>query len=230
MRKAKRLARLRAEAPNRPPYWVDKSGTAQVVILDQRWEAFFRENLTVVEGFVDQRLTAYLQAQNPNSPGIVRKLRLPRYRRLTQARLFWSKLKERLAMAGEPNRFMDVYRRQPLDSSYSIDHFLPWSFVAHDQLWNLLPVETTTNSSKGDALPAFDYIEPLAAFHWTALAYMNDYPKALEDYETCFQQSTAELKFQGGPAFTRRYREMLIPQLQIAANQGFPSDWRINPI
>jgi HNH endonuclease len=41
----------------------------------------------------------------------------------------------------------------PLDDAFSIDHFLPWSFVAHDLLWNLTPVFGTTNSKKGDALP-----------------------------------------------------------------------------
>jgi hypothetical protein len=34
-----------------------------------------------------------------------------------------------------------------------LDHYLPWSFVAHDQLWNLIPTFPEVNSSKSNYLP-----------------------------------------------------------------------------
>jgi hypothetical protein len=36
---------------------------------------------------------------------------------------------------------------------------LPWSFVAHDQLWNLTPTSPEVNSSKSDNLPANTYFD-----------------------------------------------------------------------
>jgi len=37
--------------------------------------------------------------------------------------------------------------------NFDIDHFIPWSFVTHDQLWNLAPIEKSLNSSKSNKLP-----------------------------------------------------------------------------
>ncbi|MFO7585650.1 MAG: HNH endonuclease domain-containing protein [Anaerolineales bacterium] len=37
--------------------------------------------------------------------------------------------------------------------AYSLDHFLPWRYVAHDLLWNILPASKSVNSSKSDSLP-----------------------------------------------------------------------------
>ena len=225
VRKARQLARAKADSPDRPPYWVDGVGGSQKIILDPVWEVFFFENLAVLEAFVDHRLAVYLQNQNPNSPGIVRKLRLPVRRQLAGPRAFWLALRDRLQEANQAEVFADIYTRQVLSDRFSLDHFLPWSFVAHDQLWNLAPVSAVTNSRKGDALPVASYITALATLHWTALTRMTDHRKAMEEYELCFQQTIADLQQQGLAAFVRRYFAMLTPQLQIASNQGFPIGW-----
>lgn len=44
-------------------------------------------------------------------------------------------------------------------TSFALDHFLPWSFVVHDRLWNLLPADPRANSAKGDHVPDRGYIE-----------------------------------------------------------------------
>ena len=36
---------------------------------------------------------------------------------------------------------------------YEVDHFVPSSYVAHDELWNLLPMDSSLNSSKNNKLP-----------------------------------------------------------------------------
>jgi hypothetical protein len=225
VRKARQLAKARAGSRDRPPYWLEGTGSMQRIVLDSTWEAFLRDNLGVLEAFVDQRLAVYLQNQNPNSPGVVRKLRLPVRRQLAASRAYWLTLRDRLRLANQEKVFADIYTRQVLADRFSIDHFLPWSFVAHDQLWNLAPVSTVTNSRKGDALPSSNYITALATLHWTALALMADNRKAMEEYELCFQQTTAALQQQGPAEFVRRYCDILTPQLQIATNQGFPGGW-----
>ena len=48
----------------------------------------------------------------------------------------------------------DIYTGLPVnETDMSLDHFIPWSFVLHDRLWNLAPVSTAINSSKSDSLP-----------------------------------------------------------------------------
>ncbi|MBK5968358.1 MULTISPECIES: HNH endonuclease domain-containing protein [Thiorhodovibrio] len=48
-------------------------------------------------------------------------------------------------------------------------HHLPWSFVVHDQLWNLIPVPPSVNSAKSNRLPAADYLEPFTRLQHQAL-------------------------------------------------------------
>ena len=39
---------------------------------------------------------------------------------------------------------------------FDIDHFVPWSFVANDELWILAPMEKRLNCSKSNKLPVWD--------------------------------------------------------------------------
>lgn len=43
-----------------------------------------------------------------------------------------------------------------------VDHFIPWSFIKNDNLWNLVLACPTCNRSKNDKLPDARYLEILA--------------------------------------------------------------------
>ena len=43
----------------------------------------------------------------------------------------------------------------------AVDHFVPWSFVHSDELWNFVLTSTSLNSSKGSKLPAERYLQQL---------------------------------------------------------------------
>ena len=40
--------------------------------------------------------------------------------------------------------------------AYDVDHFIPWSFVMNDELWNLMPMDSSLNSAKSNKLPKWD--------------------------------------------------------------------------
>lgn len=50
-------------------------------------------------------------------------------------------------------RYWDSHIEQ---NEYEIDHFVPWSFVTNDEMWNLIPVNPSLNASKRDKLPNWD--------------------------------------------------------------------------
>lgn len=50
----------------------------------------------------------------------------------------------------------DVFTGQPMEGKYDIDHFIPWSFVMNDELWNLMPMDASLNSSKSNRLPKWN--------------------------------------------------------------------------
>lgn len=52
--------------------------------------------------------------------------------------------------------------RQLRPDKIDVDHFIPWSFIKDDNLWNLVLACPTCNRKKNDKLPAGDYLIALA--------------------------------------------------------------------
>jgi hypothetical protein len=227
-REIQTMAKESQKTPFASLYYFDDSGASDSIRLNDSWRSFLTENLGIVQSFADYHLALYLQARNPNVPGVVNKLRAPTMRQLTAARDFWWFVRSDFEKAGKAVQFKDIYSEQQLGDSFSIDHFLPWSFVVHDLLWNLTPVEPATNSSKSDILPDLDlYLPRLAKLHFSAIEVARKHPKFLEDYIDCFKQEAESLLSLGENGFAIKYREVIVPQAQIAMNQGFQSGWKI---
>jgi phage repressor protein C with HTH and peptisase S24 domain len=218
------LAKESQTTPFASPYWFNDEN----ICLNPSWQHFLTDNMGVVQAFAEHHLAVYLQTRNPNVPGVVNKLRAPTERRLNEARQFWQFVRAEFAKSGRSTRFRDIYSEQPLAQNFSIDHFLPWSFVVHDLFWNLTPVEPATNSAKNDVLPDLDlYLPRLANLHFEAIEVANSRPKLLEDYTDCFRLDAAELAATGASSLETKFREVILPQAQIAMNQGFQSGWRM---
>lgn len=204
------------------PYWLGDGR----IHLNESWRAFLLENIAMVEAFAEYHFAHYLQVRNPNVPGIVNKLRAPVARQLGDARRFWRLVRHGFEQSGKADLFGDIYAGRPLGDDFAIDHFLPWSFALHDLLWNLTPVESGTNSSKSDSLPDIElYLPRLARLHFEVVETMQSHPRLLEDHTDCFKLEPSDLLALGEDGLTAKYREVVIPQAQIAMNQGFPSGW-----
>ncbi len=60
------------------------------------------------------------------------------------------------------NVVLDFYTNEPIDfNDISIDHFIPWSYMYSDDLWNLVITSKTNNSSKSNRVPKKELIEKL---------------------------------------------------------------------
>jgi phage repressor protein C with HTH and peptisase S24 domain len=218
------LAQTSQKGPMPTPYWLDEDQ----VRLNLSWRHFLLDNLGVVRAFAEYHFTRYLQARNPNVPGIVNKLTAPTERNLRLPRQFWQFVKQRFQETGNPHRFRNIYSDRPLTERFTIDHFLPWSFVAHDLLWNLAPVDAATNSSKGDMLPDLEtYLPKLVSLHVGAIEAAKERPGLLEDYTEAFKLDISGLLALGEDGLRVRYRDMMSSQAQIAANQGFQTGWKL---
>jgi hypothetical protein len=89
-------------------------------------------------------------------------------------------------------------------------------------------VEPETNSSKNDVLPDLDlYLPRLANLHFDAIDAAKRRPKFLEDYTNCFERDVVDLLALGPKEFLAKYRDVIMPQAQIARNQGFQAGWKI---
>ena len=108
----------------------------------------------------------------------------------------------------------------------SMDHFIPWSFVLHDQMWNLVPTFKNINSQKSDNLFNYeDYIEGLAKLQYDAFCFVVDENKKdeIEEYRGILRVPDAvAFKAEGSyEEFFKRYKDGTCPIYNIAANQGF---------
>jgi hypothetical protein len=202
------------------------------VELDPGWVEYFRQNRHVIEGWLDMRLVGYLQARNPSVPAIPLKIHPPHQRDLGAAREWW---KEALA----DHEFREIYTGVPFGADgydaygpMSVDHFIPWSFVLHDESWNLAPMFRDTNSSKGNRLPDMDaYLRPFCYQQFDALVTLQgrrrkhrkmfDSYLAIDPHVGEYERTDAARE-----SFTRAVSRVVVPLHQIAANQGFPT-WRI---
>ena len=226
LRRSTVIQKLAGESQSTPlacPYWFINGE----IRLNQGWRSFLSENAAVVRAFAEHHLAQYLQARNPNVPGVINKLTVPLVRQLSAAITFWRTVRAELDRQGTPGEIVDIYTGHPLPERFSIDHFLPWSFVAHDLLWNLTPVEPVTNSSKSDVVPDLGlYLPRMAKLQLSAIQALQGRERLLEDYTDCFQLDVPGLMSLGEEGLLKRYQAVVLPQAQIAINQGFQAGWR----
>lgn len=204
------------------PYRLIEMRDRLLVELAPGWRDWLTANQALVLGFAEQQLARYLQARNPNVPGVIKKLELPRRRSLALARIRWAQIIDRAGAGG----LVDIFSNEALQERFEVDHFLPWSFVVHDEFWNLAPVNPATNRSKSDHLPALDlYLPRLAGLHADVLRQRRLPSGLAEAYAGFFGVSPSQLSGLTQNWIEERYSQLIRPLAQIAANQGFPAHW-----
>lgn len=135
------------------PYTLGKSSKLKKEIrFNPAWVRMIQDNTVSIMGWIQYEKVKWLQMNNPEVPGLVYKLAPldEKMRRLGNVRKLWEGILEL-----HPVR--DVFTQQPLEKKqYDVDHFVPWSFVMNDELWNLMPMNSSLNSSKSNRLPRWD--------------------------------------------------------------------------
>ena len=201
-------------------------GKKDKIVINDCWVDYLKENYRVIKSWIYYKLICFLQKRNPNVPAIAFKLEAPKQRKLKEATELWKKI------IGV-NKLRDIYTGAEFNEvafqehgGLSIDHFIPWSFVLHDQMWNLVPTFKNVNSKKSDKLLLFDnYIEEFCNTQYKAFSYICDKKirSSLEEYMDVlnldnpydyFKHSTLE-------SFSKNIKQCISPLYQIAENQGF---------
>lgn len=194
--------------------------------LAEAWFDYLTEHLEVIRGFCNWNLVLYLQSKNPTVGNISGKLNAPEERDLRAAKIFWG-----IALKGTGTHKCIFSGRDVPIVGFSLDHFLPWSFVAHDALWNICPTIPDVNSAKGDRLPSLDhYLSAFVDLQFDAVqrvAASGKDESVLEDYSLLFgTASKTELVAIPRDRFQMDLENVIRPQIQIATNCGFPPGWK----
>lgn len=209
-----RIAELAATSAY-APYRIAKDA----IEVHDTWADYLRRHSYILRSFAYWHLVRFLQKHNPNVIGLSEKLLKPTARVLKTAGKFWKEY-----IASEPDQVC-IYSGEPLTlTNLSLDHFLPWSYVAHDQLWNIIPTPKSVNSAKNDWLPSFElYFDAYAKLQFEGFQYhvSRGNEKLLEDYYVLFSQDLNSLQQQPFTWFREQLKRQVLPQLQTAQNLGF---------
>ena len=136
------------------PYTITyDNGYNKKIILNEEWIRFINDNFDILKNWIQLKKIFFLQKRNPGVPGIIYKLGdESEKRRLGKARDLWKLYSE---IKKEP--LMDIYTEDYLiDNQFDLDHFIPWTYIANDELWNLTPMTKSLNCSKSNNLPDWD--------------------------------------------------------------------------
>ena len=205
-------------------YSLHKNGSDFYIVLNPAWDTYLHAHYNILVDFAYWNLTLFLQTRNPNVPAIPNKLIRPEARNsLSKQHDYW----DMVMTIGGPIRC--IYTNTELHpNDYALDHFIPWSFVSHDLLWNLIPSDGSINSSKSNKLPELDfYLPKLAALQHHSLQLIlnaNKEPKVLEDYVS-LGYTARELANMDDEHFRELYERTFNPINQIALNMGFET-WK----
>lgn len=133
------------------PYYMEFiSHSHKYVHWNDPWAAMVKDNYILILEWIRSKKIRYLQDRNPGVPGIVYKLDIVTARKLNHVHHLWDAVMEK-------DDVIDIYTNSVLNGKrYDIDHFIPWSYVMADELWNLTPAEKASNISKSNHLPNWD--------------------------------------------------------------------------
>jgi hypothetical protein len=201
-------------------------GDTDKIILNEGWADYLRDNYKLIKSWIYYKLVCFIQKRNPNVPAIAFKLEAPRVRKLNSATKLWNNI-----IANEDVK--DIYTGEQFNNiSYekfgvlSLDHFIPWSFVLHDEMWNLVPTFKNINSRKSDNLLLFDnYIDDFCSVQYRAFSFLcnNRVEKVLEQYIDIMRLDNPYdyYKYSSEEKFNLKMKQCISPLYQIAVNQGF---------
>lgn len=156
------------------------------VYFQQGWIRMIQDHTVNIWGWIQYEKVKWLQNNNPEVPGLVYKLAPmdERIRKLPHVRKLWEGIFDVCEVK-------DVFTGKPVNTKqYDIDHFIPWSFVMNDELWNLMPMDSSLNSSKNNRLPKWKpFFEIFAGNQFILYEKIYEMPELHKLFEACYRDN-----------------------------------------
>jgi len=158
------------------------------VYFNESWIKMIQDNTVSILGWIQYEKVKWLQNNNPEVPGLIYKLAPmnDKMRKLNNVRKLW-----KVVMDNES--IVDVFKNSPITKdNYDVDHFIPWSFVMNDELWNLMPMDSALNSSKSNKLPKWDpFFKRFASNQFILYGMIHDdrKPEIRKKYESYYRDN-----------------------------------------
>lgn len=186
------------------------------ILINPIWIDFLMVNAKLIKDFCLWNLSLYLQARNPNVPDIPNKLikEAGRNSLSKQTNQYWKIVFQEL---GSIDCIYSGKRLSLENKNFLLDHFIPYSFVSHDLIWNLYPIDKSENAKKSNLLPSvethFEAFYELQKEAFQIVKMKDSSNKFLEDFLP-ISPDLQELKFES-------LLNTVQPLITIASNNGF---------
>lgn len=215
------------------PYIIENGvGIGKCVVLQEAWIPFLMDNYLIIKNWIQYNKIQFLQMINPGVPGIINKLDDERnnVRHLERVRDLWN-----AHIEVSNKEIVDIYTGNKLESTFDVDHFIPWSYVAHDEMWNLIPSNASANRSKSNHLPEWDlYFNKMANMEYDLYKSVVEYDSIHKLFEKCYAKNLQslwaieELYIKGNTEyeFKHKLEAHMYPLYEAARMQGY-IEWRI---
>ena len=142
--------------------------------------------LPSILGWIQYEKVKWLQNNNPEVPGLVYKLAPmdEKMRKLNNVRKLWEGILD-------ISEVKDVFTGEAVvPKQYDVDHFIPWSFVMNDELWNLMPMDSSLNSAKNNRLPKWDpFFKRFAANQFLLYGFIHGKSGIHKLFEACYRDN-----------------------------------------
>ena len=208
-----------------PPYRFTDNGNA--IVIHSRWKGYIRDNASILKSWILWHWARYMQRTNPSIPALISKLDEEVMSITRKQRNFWRRVLE-----SERMDCVCIYSGEKiLVEKFALDHYIPWSFVAHDEMWNLVPVSIRGNELKSDNLPKNStYFESFVQMQMFSIRQLHDaYDKSR--WEGLFESYSVDLNLNvmervpTCAALRNALASAVGPLMSLAANQGFSENW-----
>ena len=164
----------------------ESSKLKKQVYFNSEWIDMIQDNAVSILGWIQYEKVKWLQNNNPEVPGLVYKLAPldEKMRKLGKVRKLWNGVLEL-------TEIRDVFKDEPIVfKEYDVDHFVPWSFVMNDELWNLMPMDSSLNSIKSNKLPHWDpFFERFASNQFVMYELISQKPGLHKLFEACYRDN-----------------------------------------
>ena len=195
------------------------------VLIHPEWSTYIKRNSALLLQYIEFFWIEYLQKNNPNIPGIINKSSPPKTRNgLKSQKRYWEKFTQ---LHDEPRC---IYSDTRLNKdNISLDHVLPWTYVCHDRIWNIVPTIGPVNSSKGNKLPSIErYLNQFIEVQYQAIKLNSisnsEWPK-LEAELVIDLGFSAKNEMFDDCLFEKQLKSTIEGQYKLAAQLGFAQNW-----
>lgn len=209
------------------PYTLGESSRLKKeVYFHPKWIKMIQDNTVNILGWIQYEKVKWLQNNNPEVPGLVYKLAPldEKMRKLSNVRKLWDGILE-------VREVRDVFTGHPvLREKYAVDHFIPWSFVMNDELWNLMPMDPSLNGAKSNHLPKWEpFFNLFAENQYLMYRLIHERSGIHKKFEACYRDNLHSIwaanelyrKGNSREKFCNILKENMRPVYDSARRQGY---------